>query len=100
MILPRTRQTSTNGYSSKAHDSIAAIVKVIRDGKRFLVCSHSRPDGDAVGSVLAMGMNWASGLTWSRRIGFRWCIGAFREPIACARRCEFMGRTMRHSAGM
>ena len=38
------------------HDSIAAILKVIREGERFLVCSHSRPDGDAVGSMLAMGM--------------------------------------------
>lgn len=35
---------------------IEAILQVIRDGERFLVCSHSRPDGDAVGSVLAMGM--------------------------------------------
>jgi phosphoesterase RecJ-like protein len=33
-----------------------AILQVIREGERFLVCSHSRPDGDAVGSVLAMGM--------------------------------------------
>jgi phosphoesterase RecJ-like protein len=36
--------------------AIEAILKVIREGERFLVCSHSRPDGDAVGSVLAMGM--------------------------------------------
>ena len=33
-----------------------AILQVLRQGERFLVCSHSRPDGDAVGSVLAMGM--------------------------------------------
>jgi len=33
-----------------------AILQVIREGERFLVCSHSRPDGDAVGSILAMGM--------------------------------------------
>jgi bifunctional oligoribonuclease and PAP phosphatase NrnA len=33
-----------------------SILKVLREGERFLVCSHSRPDGDAVGSVLAMGM--------------------------------------------
>jgi phosphoesterase RecJ-like protein len=33
-----------------------AVLKVLREGERFLVCSHSRPDGDAVGSVLAMGM--------------------------------------------
>lgn len=35
---------------------IEAILEVIRAGERFLVCSHSRPDGDAVGSMLAMGM--------------------------------------------
>ena len=33
-----------------------AILKALREGERFLVCSHSRPDGDAVGSILAMGM--------------------------------------------
>ena len=32
------------------------ILEAIRLGERFLVCSHSRPDGDAVGSMLAMGM--------------------------------------------
>jgi phosphoesterase RecJ-like protein len=37
-------------------ESIAAIVQVLRHGERFLVCSHSRPDGDAVGSMLAIGM--------------------------------------------
>jgi phosphoesterase RecJ-like protein len=36
--------------------AIAAILDVMRRGERFLVCSHSRPDGDAVGSILAMGM--------------------------------------------
>lgn len=35
---------------------IEAILDLIRANERFLVCSHSRPDGDAVGSVLAMGM--------------------------------------------
>ena len=34
---------------------IAAILRVLREGERFLVCSHSRPDGDAVGSMLAFG---------------------------------------------
>jgi bifunctional oligoribonuclease and PAP phosphatase NrnA len=37
-------------------DPIQAILNFIRRGERFLVCSHSRPDGDAVGSMLAMGM--------------------------------------------
>ena len=35
---------------------MTAILQVLRSGERFLVCSHSRPDGDAVGSMLAMGM--------------------------------------------
>ena len=33
-----------------------AILAALQEGERFLVCSHSRPDGDAVGSMLAMGM--------------------------------------------
>jgi len=33
-----------------------AILRALQDGERFLVCSHSRPDGDAIGSMLAMGM--------------------------------------------
>jgi phosphoesterase RecJ-like protein len=37
-------------------DPAAAILEVLRQGERFLVCSHSRPDGDAVGSMLAVGM--------------------------------------------
>src|SRR5260370_7879885 len=36
-------------------DSIAALLKSFRSTKRFLITSHSRPDGDAVGSVLALG---------------------------------------------
>lgn len=35
---------------------IEAILEVLRRGERFLACSHARPDGDAVGSMLAMGM--------------------------------------------
>ena len=37
-------------------DTPAAILDVIHAGEKFLVCSHSRPDGDAVGSMLAVGM--------------------------------------------
>lgn len=33
-----------------------AILAAMRGAERFLVCSHSRPDGDAIGSMLAMGM--------------------------------------------
>lgn len=35
---------------------IDVILDVLRCGERFLVCSHSRPDGDAVGSMLSFGM--------------------------------------------
>ncbi len=39
-----------------ATDPVEQILHALRSGERFLVCSHSRPDGDAVGSMLAMGM--------------------------------------------
>jgi phosphoesterase RecJ-like protein len=39
-----------------AGNGIEAVLRALHEGERFLVCSHSRPDGDAVGSVLAMGM--------------------------------------------
>jgi phosphoesterase RecJ-like protein len=39
-----------------SNDPLAAILSALRSGEKFLVCSHSRPDGDAVGSMLAMGM--------------------------------------------
>jgi len=45
-----------NASQSPPHPPIDTILQVLRDGERFLVCSHSRPDGDAVGSMLAMGM--------------------------------------------
>lgn len=41
---------------SLPEDPITTILELIQQGERFLVCSHSRPDGDAVGSMLAMGM--------------------------------------------
>jgi len=44
-----------NGGAGESN-AVAAILEVIRQGERFLVCSHSRPDGDAVGSMLATGM--------------------------------------------
>lgn len=35
-------------------DPIAAILKKIEEGRRFLVASHESPDGDALGSTLAL----------------------------------------------
>jgi phosphoesterase RecJ-like protein len=55
---PLADKEAQNGKCGRgqAHDSAAAILEVLRKGDQFLVCSHSRPDGDAVGSMLAMGM--------------------------------------------
>jgi bifunctional oligoribonuclease and PAP phosphatase NrnA len=54
----KSNRASVAAPANDACDMCAtdAILKVLREGERFLVCSHSRPDGDAVGSVLAMGM--------------------------------------------
>jgi phosphoesterase RecJ-like protein len=52
----RSTDVSEAAIGDPAENPVAAILEVLRRGKRFLVCSHSRPDGDAVGSMLAMGM--------------------------------------------
>jgi bifunctional oligoribonuclease and PAP phosphatase NrnA len=53
---PRHADVDQRGTGSTEPDPVAAILEVLRQGERFLVCSHSRPDGDAVGSMLAVGM--------------------------------------------
>jgi len=58
---PRHQDPSSDAPASApgetlADDPVAAILRVLQEGERFLVCSHSRPDGDAVGSMLAFGM--------------------------------------------
>jgi phosphoesterase RecJ-like protein len=50
------RSPATLQAASGANSAIQAILQVLREGERFLVASHCRPDGDAVGSMLAMGM--------------------------------------------
>jgi bifunctional oligoribonuclease and PAP phosphatase NrnA len=40
----------------KRLDDIHAVLHAIERGERFLVSGHARPDGDAVGSMLACGM--------------------------------------------
>lgn len=37
-------------------NDIRAVLKAIERGRRFLVAAHARPDGDAIGSILACGM--------------------------------------------
>ena len=56
MKLARAQVADSDSLPGDADSKIAAILKVIEDGERFLVCSHAGPDGDAVGSMLAMGM--------------------------------------------
>jgi len=56
MELPGTGTVDCYGPTAEAAERIAAILKVIGEGERFLVCSHAGPDGDAVGSMIAMGM--------------------------------------------
>src|ERR1700724_674496 len=36
--------------------AVAAMLEAIQDAQKILVTAHARPDGDAVGSVLACGM--------------------------------------------
>jgi len=38
------------------HDGLDAVLNTIQRGRRFAVCSHARPDGDAVGAMLACGL--------------------------------------------
>ena len=37
-------------------NDIRAVLEAIEHGSRFLVAAHARPDGDAIGSILACGM--------------------------------------------
>jgi phosphoesterase RecJ-like protein len=54
VLAPQTGSARDPGVFA-AHP-LAAILDVLYRGERFLVCSHARPDGDAVGSMLALGM--------------------------------------------
>ncbi|HUB52113.1 MAG TPA: bifunctional oligoribonuclease/PAP phosphatase NrnA [Terracidiphilus sp.] len=53
-MSPLPRHTESNGRPGAIGD-VDEILRVIGKGERFLVVSHSRPDGDAVGSMLALG---------------------------------------------
>ena len=50
------RAGAMDSLADPLNSPMSEILNVLRNGERFLVCSHVRPDGDAVGSVLAMGM--------------------------------------------
>ena len=50
------RYQATAGQPSVAAQPIMAVLDAIRQRRRFLLTSHARPDGDAVGSLLALWM--------------------------------------------
>jgi bifunctional oligoribonuclease and PAP phosphatase NrnA len=56
--LDRSSDEAQGGLASvpEIAPEMKAILAALREGERFLVCSHSRPDGDAIGSMLAMGI--------------------------------------------
>ena len=56
-LEPEPRGGRVNGEhaAGEAHD-LDAVLEVIRRGQTFAVGSHARPDGDAVGSMLACGL--------------------------------------------
>ena len=52
--LQELQQAAMSGKAPSHESSIAALLNAFRAHPRFLLTSHSRPDGDAVGSVLAL----------------------------------------------
>ena len=77
---------------------MAAILRVLRQGERFLVCSHSRPDGDAVGSMLALGMlleQMGKSADLFRGSHSHRLSQASRASSSFALRCAFMAPTTR-----
>jgi bifunctional oligoribonuclease and PAP phosphatase NrnA len=48
--------SNSNAPSAADTHAVEQILEVLSRGERFLVTSHCRPDGDAIGSMLAMGM--------------------------------------------
>lgn len=54
--LPAHADVSAQRDAARANHGLDAVLDIMRRGRRFAVCSHARPDGDAVGSLLACGM--------------------------------------------
>ncbi len=47
---------SSKTSKTKRKEILKKIAETIRRGKRFLVASHENPEGDAIGSILALGL--------------------------------------------
>jgi bifunctional oligoribonuclease and PAP phosphatase NrnA len=54
MSSPQTTPTESTTTSDTTAADLEAVVGVLRDRDRFLVTAHENPDGDALGSLLAM----------------------------------------------
>lgn len=52
----RNLNTGERACAASSPRPVQDILEVLRRGQRFLVCSHARPDGDALGSMLACSM--------------------------------------------
>jgi hypothetical protein len=67
MELLRTGAADSANHPKSADARTEAILKVVWEGERFLVCSHPEPHEAAVGSALAIGCCWSrrvNELTW------------------------------------
>jgi phosphoesterase RecJ-like protein len=51
---PQIQRQTEPQMEPQIEPQIAALLAVFRSHKRFLLTSHTRPDGDAIGSVLAL----------------------------------------------
>lgn len=49
-------QAAESSPPGRSQEGLTGVLDIVRRGSRFAVCSHARPDGDAVGAMLACGM--------------------------------------------
>lgn len=49
-------QGGVPGHTPGAASDVRAVLDVLQRGARFAICAHARPDGDAVGAMLACGL--------------------------------------------
>ena len=54
VLSPINEETLTPSLEAADEASIASLLAAFRDHSHFIVTSHARPDGDAIGSALAM----------------------------------------------
>ncbi len=55
-LLSEVREKEGWDDPTRVRGSAEEVARAIKAGRRFLVASHANPDGDAVGSLLAMGL--------------------------------------------